>query len=231
MTIAARIEENLEAVRARFDGACARAGRDPAEVRLIAVSKYRPAEETRALYDAGVRDFGENRVQEACAKIPEMPGDIRWHLIGPLQTNKAKYLPGLLAEVHSVERMKVAAALEEEYGKRGLAVSVFVQVNVAGESQKSGCAPQDTEALVRGVAALGSVELAGLMTMAPYGTNAEQARPVFRALRKLRDEVSAATGIALPRLSMGMTNDFEVAIEEGATEVRVGTALYEGCDR
>lgn len=220
---------NLAAVRARMAAACRRAGRDAGSLRLVAVSKYRPIEHTRALYDLGLRDFGENRVQEGREKIPALAPDIAWHLIGPLQTNKAKYLPGLFGWVHSVERIDVAEALEKAYAKVGAGgrVRVLVQVNIAGEEQKSGCESAEAEALVRAAAALPHLDVVGLMTMAPFLDDAEQARPVFRALRELAERLRAATGLALPELSMGMTGDFEVAIEEGATMVRVGTALYQ----
>lgn len=228
MTTTDQIRENLAIVRERISHSCERAGRTVDEVRLIAVSKYRPLEQTKILYDQGIRDFGENRVQEGREKIPELPDDICWHLIGPLQTNKTKYLPGKFSQIHSVERLKVAKTLEKEYAESGLKVTAFVQVNIAGEDQKSGCSPDEAESLVKQVVALEHVELAGLMTMAPYYDEPERTRPVFRALRELRDRIRDATGVALPRLSMGMTNDFEVAVEEGATDVRVGTALYEG---
>lgn len=221
---------NLADVRARMAAACARAGRDATSVKLVAVSKYRPVEHTRALYDLGVRDFGENRVQEGRDKIPVLPHDIAWHLIGPLQTNKAKYLPGLFAWVHSVERVEVADALEKAYAKSGERVRILIQVNIAGEEQKSGCTPADAEALVRAAAAMPHLDVRGLMAMAPFVDDPELARPVFRGLRELAITLREATGLALPELSMGMTGDFEVAIEEGATIVRVGTALYQEPD-
>lgn len=222
-TIATLHERVLERIRA----ACQRAGRPEDSVLLVAVSKYRPLEQTMQLYRAGQRHLGESRVQEAREKIPEMPPDIVWHLIGRLQTNKAKYLPGLVEWVHSVDRLSVAEALEKAYAKEGKSIRVLLQINAGGEEQKAGVEPEEAEEFVRQCAALPHLDVQGLMTMAPFVEDPEQTRPVFRRMRELAEELRASTGLALPHLSMGMTNDFEVAVEEGATMVRVGTALYE----
>lgn len=217
----------LAAVRGRIAAACGRAGRAPESVRLVAVSKNRPVAQTRVLHGLGLRDFGENRVQEARAKAPELPPDIAWHVIGRLQTNKAKHLPEFAAWVHSLDRADLADALERAHAKAGRRVRVLLQVAFAGEEQKGGVAPEEAGALLRHCLGLPSLEVAGLMAFPPWDEDPEASRPVFAACRRLRDELAAATGAALPELSMGMTNDFEVAIEEGATMVRVGTALYE----
>lgn len=221
------IAENLERVEQRIASACQRAGRRREDVTLVAVSKYRPEEQTRALHALGVRHFSENRVQEGRDKIPALPRDIEWHLIGRLQTNKAKYLPGLFRWVHSVDSEKVAASLEKAYAKAGETVHALVQVNIAGEEQKGGIEPAGTEALLRAMEGLQHVRVEGLMTMAPYSDDPEDARPVFRELRELAQLLRGKTGLPLPHLSMGMTGDFEPAVEEGATIVRIGTALYD----
>jgi pyridoxal phosphate enzyme (YggS family) len=223
-----QLAENLRRIESRVAAACARAGRDRAGVGLVAVTKQRPLEDLAALHALGLAQFGENRVQELRARVPALPSAVTWHLIGPLQTNKAKYLPGIVAWIHSVERVEVAEALQQVWEKHpGIPpLHVLVQVNIAGEEQKSGCKPHDCARLVCAVAAMPRLRLEGLMTMAPYAEDPELARPTFRGLRLLRDRVAAETGIALPHLSMGMTGDFEVAIEEGATMIRIGTALF-----
>ena len=222
----ANMAENLARVQDRIETVCRKAGRLPSEVVLVAVSKMRPVEQTRELYGLGVRQFGESRVQEARDKIPGFPPGIAWHLIGRLQTNKAKYLPDLVHWVHSIDRLAAAEALEKAYGAADRTVHGLVQVNVAGEEQKAGVEPEEAEALVRAVEGMAHVRLEGLMTIGPLVDDPETARPVFRQLRGLAEALRASTGLALPHLSMGMTNDFDVAIEEGATLVRVGTALY-----
>ncbi|MEQ8820878.1 MAG: YggS family pyridoxal phosphate-dependent enzyme [Sumerlaeia bacterium] len=226
-TVAERLADNLQSIQRRIARACEQAGRDPAEVTLLAVSKYRPIEHVRTLYDLGLREFAESRVQDGRDRIPDLPSGIRWHLIGRLQTNKAKYLPGLFHTVHSVDRPDVAEALNKAYAKQGEMAEVYAQINISGEDQKAGVSAADAAAFVRDVASRESLRLAGLMTMAPYVDDPEEVRPVFRQLRELRDRLQDESGLALPALSMGMTGDFEVAIEEGATIVRVGTALFD----
>ncbi|MBI5155517.1 YggS family pyridoxal phosphate-dependent enzyme [Candidatus Poribacteria bacterium] len=222
------LADNLARVRERIAAAAKQAGRDPASITLVGVSKNRPADQTRQLFELGVRDFGENRVQEAQAKIPQMPAGPVWHLIGRLQTNKVKYLPGLVHAVHSVDRLEVAQALDTAFARHGLKVRVLLQVNVTGEEQKGGVEPSGAEALLDQVRSLPALELEGLMTMAPYGAGPEGARRVFSQLRTLRDRLAGVSGMSLAHLSMGMSGDFEAAIHEGATLVRIGTALYEG---
>jgi PLP dependent protein len=212
------IAENLRAVRERMERAAVRAGRDPASVRLVAVSKTQPADAVRAAYHAGCRDFGENYAQELVDKAAAL-ADLapRWHHIGHLQSNKVRALAGKVALYHAVDRASLAA----EIARRSERAAVLLQVNVAGEVQKSGCRPDDLPALVSAVRALGNIELRGLMTMPP-AAEPEAVRPWFRALRELRDHLAPE----LPELSMGMSHDFDVAIEEGATLVRVGTAIF-----
>ena len=220
------IAENLEAVRGQIAAACARAGRAVESVRLLAVSKtYGPAA-VRAAAAAGQRLFGENRVQEAAAKIPECPGRLEWHLIGHLQSNKAAAAARLFDWVHSVDSAKLLEALDREAGAAGRRLQVLVQVNVSGERSKSGLAPEAVAEVLAAGNRLRNVEIRGLMTIPPLAEDPETARPFFRRLRGLRDEWAAATGLELAELSMGMTHDLAVAIEEGATFMRVGTGIF-----
>ncbi|MDX1973590.1 MAG: YggS family pyridoxal phosphate-dependent enzyme [Candidatus Sumerlaeia bacterium] len=223
----ALLKNRWESTLQRLAHAAERSGRTPSQITLVAVSKYRPLEALLAQHGFGQRHFAENRVQEMVRKIPLSPSDCVWHLIGPLQTNKAKYLVQGVQWIHSIERIKVAEVLEKEFADAGKRVNVLIQVNIAGEEQKSGCTPNEAPDLVDYVSRQPHLQLQGLMTMAPYATDPELARPVFRALRNLRDQLESSSGLPLPHLSMGMSGDFEVAVEEGATIVRVGTVLYE----
>jgi len=208
-------------------GAAERVGRDPTELRLIAVGKTHPAAYVKGAVEAGVTDLGENRVQEAAAKKADVPG-ATWHLIGRLQRNKARVALATFDVIQTVDRptlvARLAALLEEEWPGRRL--QVLVEVNVGGESQKTGVLPAGAENLVREVLGQPCLELAGLMTVPPFLADPEAVRPYFRRLRVLRDELSQRLGAPMPQLSMGMSHDFEVAIEEGATWVRVGTAIF-----
>lgn len=223
------IARNVAIVRQRVVEACARVGRDPAHVRLVAVTKQRPAAEVAALIAMGEQDLGENRVQEVRERVPTFPAGLDWHFIGHLQSNKAKYLPGLISWVHSVDSAPLAVALNKAWERHPELprLNVLLQLNIAGEEQKYGTDPVAARALLDAAAALPRLHVRGLMCMAPYSENPEDARPVFRALNHARAELQAETGIALPHLSMGMTGDFEVAVEEGATLIRVGSALFE----
>lgn len=218
----------LAAVEERVARACGRAGRARSEVTLLAVVKKRPVPVVRGLVELGVGEMAENRVQEARTRIPQVGGNVQWHLIGSLQTNKAKYIPGLFSTVHSVDRAEVAEALAQAMEKRapGRTLDVYLQFNIAGEEQKHGATEEEARTLLEVAGSLGPLRVRGLMCMAPYSDNPEEARPVFRELRELRDRLAAASGLALG-LSMGMSGDFEVAIEEGSTIVRVGSALFE----
>ncbi|MCM2313681.1 MAG: YggS family pyridoxal phosphate-dependent enzyme [Thermoanaerobaculia bacterium] len=220
------IAHNLDAVRARIAAACERAHREPAAVQLIAVSKTFGADAVRSAIEAGVRDLGENRVQELREKIGEVGRDARWHMIGHLQSNKAKDAVHLFDVVQSVDRMSLAERLDKEAGEAGKKLDVLVQVNIGAEPQKSGVEIGDAAKLVQDVAALPNLSLRGLMTIPPID-DAQRTRGYFRALRELRDTIAAGmVPGALAELSMGMTDDFEIAIEEGATMVRVGRAIF-----
>lgn len=220
MTIAAR----WQAIRARVDRACERAGRDPAGVTIVAVSKKHPASAVAEAAAAGATDFGENYAQELATKRAQLPGlDARWHFIGRLQRNKAKLVAGQVALVHAVDSPELAV----ELGKRAATVQpVLLAVNAAGEQTKGGVTAETAEAVARAIAAAPNVRLDGLMTMPPPAEDAEASRPYFDALRALRDRLADALGQPLPVLSMGMSDDFEVAIACGATHVRIGTAIF-----
>jgi pyridoxal phosphate enzyme (YggS family) len=212
-------------VQARVAAACARAGRAPGEVTLLAVSKLKPASAIREAHALGVRDFGENYAQELRDKAEELAAleGLRWHAIGPLQTNKAKYVAKVAHAFHALDRLEVAQELSRRRAAPGGApapLRCFLEVNVGGEASKSGVAPGGARALLEAVRPLPALEVVGLMCLPPPGPSAEEARPHFRRLRALASE------LGLPQLSMGTTGDFEVAIEEGATHVRVGTALF-----
>jgi hypothetical protein len=226
------IAANLKSVRERIAAALERSGRAFDSCRLLAVTKHRSAEEVAALARAGQTDMGENRVQEADGKIPECAGlgvDANWHLIGHLQRNKVKKALALFGTIHSVDSVRLLEAIAREAESRGVRPDVFLEVNVSGEESKHGFAPGDVEDACRRAAKLESLRLVGLMTMAPFTDDAETVRPFFKALRELRDDLNtrAVYSGSLTELSMGMSGDFEVAAEEGATWVRVGTALFE----
>ena len=227
------LRANLETVRRRIAAAARRAGRDPAEVTLVAVTKTVAEDAIRALASLGQVDFGENRPQDLAAKraalggSPELPaGGVRWHMIGHLQRNKVRRTLAAMDVVHAIDSLELAETLSSEAVRAGRAeVSCYAQVNVSGEESKGGFAPGDLETTLRRFASLPAVRLDGLMTMAPQGDSPEEARPVFRALRELRDWARASGYLRGSCLSMGMSEDFEVAVEEGATIVRVGRAL------
>lgn len=218
------IRENIESIEKRICAACEKSGRDRDDVKLIAVSKRKPAEAVLEAADAGQILFGENRVQEAQIKIPQCPSNLHWHLIGHLQSNKAKIAAsGLFRMIHSVDSEKLLMTLDQ-YAATPL--PILIQVNVSGEGSKSGCAPEDAAALIDAANNCSQVEVHGLMTIPPFTPDPEKARMHFSNLRKLRDELQQTTGTPLPELSMGMSNDFEIAIAEGATFVRVGTDIF-----
>jgi pyridoxal phosphate enzyme (YggS family) len=216
----------LDAISERIERACARAGRDPDSVRLVAVSKTFPADRVRKLLDAGHRLFGENRVQEALAKIPEVGAGAVWHLVGTLQRNKARHAVGVFELIHSVDDLRLAAELDRRAAAAGLRQAILVQLNLAGEGTKSGVGESDLAPLLDGIAGMGHLDLRGLMTIPPPVEVAEQSRLHFARLRELRDRAAGRLGRPLPELSMGMTDDFEVAAEEGATLIRVGRAIF-----
>jgi pyridoxal phosphate enzyme (YggS family) len=221
-----QVAQNLAAVNRRLAEAARQAGRDPAAVRLVAVSKTVAAASLSQAVAAGQRLFGENYVQEAKGKIAALGPGFSWHLIGSLQTNKAKEAVALFDLIHSVDRLKLAQALESAAARLGKVQAVLIQVSLAGEASKSGAAPEAVPELLKAMAGLPHLKVAGLMTMPPWFADPEAARPFFRALRELRDRLRDLVGLPLPELSMGMSGDYEVAVAEGATLVRVGTAIF-----
>lgn len=215
----------LASVQEALAAAAQKAGRDPSQIELIAVSKTQPVEAVQEALRAGLTHFGENKVQEARGKI-ETLGRGLWHLIGHLQSNKAKDAVRLFDFIDSVDRLDLAQEINHRAEALGKTQNVLLQVNIARESTKFGCSPETARALAEEINALPRLCLQGLMTIAPYAPEAELSRPHFAGLRELRDQLEAATGLQLPVLSMGMSGDFAVAVEEGATSVRIGTALF-----
>lgn len=223
----AAIAANIERVRERITRAAARAGRSPAEITLVAVAKTFPPEAIRAAHAAGIRHFGENRVQEWEAKAPYLRDlDATWHLVGHLQSNKARRAATLFHTIDSLDSLPLARKLDAAAAELGKRLLVLIEVKLDPEPAKSGVAEENLVALGEAVLALPHLELRGLMGIPPFLDDPEQVRPYFRKLRALRDAASSQLGRPLPELSMGMTNDFEVAIEEGATQTRLGTALF-----
>jgi len=226
------IAENLAQVRERIDAAARRAGRHPADIALMAVSKTFPAERIREAYEAGLRRFGENRVQEFAGKIDSLRDlhDAEWHLIGHLQTNKAAKAAELFAAVESVDSLRLAQKLNASAQQLGKKLGVLIEINVGGEAAKSGLPPDSLEfdELLLAAPELGRLEFRGLMTVPPFTDDRQQARPYFRKLRELRDQIKGRglPAVGMDALSMGMSHDFEVAIEEGSTCVRVGTSIF-----
>ena len=219
-------QERLEQVKERMAAACARAHRHPSEVQLIAISKTYGPDRVREAADCGLRLFGENKVQEAEAKIPECPGSLSWHLVGHLQSNKAARAVALFDQIHAVDSLKLLQRLEAAAAAEGKRLPVLLEVNVSGEASKFGLPPAAVPELLAQANHLEFVQINGVMTMPPLTPDPERVRYYFQRLRQLRDEWSAASGLLLAELSMGMSHDFEVAIEEGATWIRVGTALF-----
>lgn len=223
-----RIRENLSEVRKKIEDACERAGRSKEDVTLIAVSKNQPVERLREAYDAGVRDFGENKVQELVDKIPQLPEDIRWHMIGHLQRNKVKYIVDKVWLIHSVDSLRLAEEISAQALKKKVEVNILVEVNMAQEESKFGTLAQEAYQLVEEIAALPGIHICGLMTVAPNVENPEQNREVFAKLQQLSVDIRAKNidNISMNILSMGMTGDYVVAVEEGASCVRVGTGIF-----
>ena len=222
------LKENLAEVQSRVEQACKRAGRDVAEVTLIAVSKTKPVTDLQEIYNAGVRDFGENKVQEMCDKMEKMPKDINWHMIGHLQRNKVKFIVGNVALIHSVDSYRLAEEINIQAKKKGIVVPILVEVNIADETTKFGVSKEDAMELVRQIASLDALSIKGLMTIAPYVVDPEENRAYFRKIKELSVDIDNQNidNVSMDILSMGMTGDFEVAIEEGATMVRVGTGIF-----
>jgi len=219
--------EILSEVRGRIEAACARAGRSVDEVEIVAVTKTHGAEVVKEAWDAGLRIVGENKVQEAAWKKPASVTGPMWHLIGHLQSNKVRHALELFDFIHSVDSAKLADRIDFIADSIGASPHVLLEVNVSGEKSKSGMRPEDVRPTLEHIAAeCPRITVEGLMTMAPFSENPEDARPYFRRLRELRDGLQDSLGVGLPRLSMGMSGDYEVAVEEGATWVRLGTVLF-----
>ena len=222
------IKENLKVVEKNIADACERAGRDRSEVTLIAVSKTKPVSDIRQAMDYGIIDFGENKVQEIRDKTEEITEPLNWHMIGHLQANKVKYLPGKACMIHSVDNVKLAEEIEKQFSKHDLTADVLIEVNMAHEDTKFGLSPDEAPDFVREIASFPHLRIRGLMTIAPYTEDSESNRVYFKGLRDLKEKINALNipGVNMDTLSMGMTGDYEVAIEEGATYVRVGTGIF-----
>jgi len=222
------VSENLKNVRAKINDACIASQRPAEEVTLIAVSKTKPVEMLEEAYKEGCRHFGENKVQELVDKYEVMPKDIKWHMIGHLQRNKVKYIVDKVYMIHSVDSMRLAEEISKEALKKNVTVSVLIEVNVAGEETKFGVSPSKTEELVREIAVLPGIAVKGLMTIAPYVEDPEDNRRYFAALKQLSVDITKKNidNVSMNVLSMGMTGDYTVAIEEGASFVRVGTGIF-----
>ena len=222
------IAENLKYVNERIQKSCLKAGRDEKEVTLIAVSKTKPVSDLMEAYQEGCREFGENKVQELVDKYEVMPKDIHWHMIGHLQTNKVKYIVDKVTMIHSVDSIKLAREISKEAQKKQVIVSILIEVNVAGEESKFGVSMEEAEPLIREIALLDGVKICGLMTIAPYVEDEEKNRQYFADLKQLSVDIATKNidNVSMNVLSMGMTGDYAVAIEEGATYVRVGTGIF-----
>lgn len=223
------LKENLEEVEEKIAKACERAGRAREEVTLIAVSKTKPIEMLQEIYDEGIRDFGENKVQELTEKYEVMPKDMKWHMIGHLQRNKVKYIVDKVTLIHSVDSLRLAETISREAEKKGVTVPILIEVNIAGEETKFGLSSkEEVISLTEQIAALPNLSVKGLMTVAPPAKDPEENRPLFREIRQLSVDITNKNidNVSMEILSMGMTNDYTVAIEEGATMVRVGTGIF-----
>lgn len=222
------IKKNISDVEEKIRAACIKAGRNADEVKLIAVSKTKPVEDIEEAYDYGIRDFGENKVQELDGKYPVLPKDINWHLIGHLQRNKVKYIVDKVKLIHSVDSVRLAEQISLEAEKKNVEVNILVQVNIANEDTKFGLNESETIEIIKQIGKLSRVHIKGLMTIAPFTDNPEDNRCYFRGMKELAEKVDSLNidNVEMKELSMGMTGDYEVAIEEGATLVRVGTGIF-----
>ena len=222
------IQENLNTVESQIAEACRRSGRSRDSVRLIAVSKTKPASMLQEAYDLGCRDFGENKVQELVEKYEQLPKDIRWHMIGHLQRNKVRYIVDKVAMIHSVDSLRLAEEISKEALKKNVTVPILVEVNVAGEESKFGVSPSETAALVEEIAKLPNIIVKGLMTIAPYTDHPEENRLYFANLKQIYVDIIQKNidNVCMGELSMGMTGDYGIAVEEGATYIRVGTGIF-----
>lgn len=222
------ISENIRQVEDNIKSACKRAGRNENEVTLIAVSKTKPASMLKEAYDSGCRHFGENKVQELIDKYEVLPKDIKWHMIGHLQTNKVKYIVDKVYLIHSVDSLRLAEQINREALKRKISVSILIEVNIADEETKYGVKIEEAEALIIEISKLPAISIKGLMTVAPYVENSEENRQYFVKLRQLSVDIMNKNidNVSMDILSMGMTGDYQVAVEEGASYVRVGTGIF-----
>ena len=222
------LKENLANVEKNIEQACKNAGRSRDEVTLIAVSKTKPVEMLQEIYDENIRDFGENKVQELCSKMEQLPSDIRWHMIGHLQRNKLKYIVGKVELIHSVDTYRLAEEINIQAKKQNVIVPILVEVNIAHEESKFGISAEDAILLVEEISKLENIRIKGLMTIAPYVENPEDNRLYFRKIKQLSVDITNKNidNVFMEILSMGMTGDYMVAIEEGATMVRVGTGIF-----
>ena len=222
------LKENLANVEKNIEQACKNAGRSRDEVTLIAVSKTKPVEMLQEIYDENIRDFGENKVQELCSKMEQLPSDIRWHMIGHLQRNKVKYIVGKVELIHSVDTYRLAEEINIQAKKQNVIVPILVEVNIAHEESKFGISAEDAILLVEEISKLENIRIKGLITIAPYVENPEDNRLYFRKIKQLSVDITNKNidNVFMEILSMGMTGDYMVAIEEGATMVRVGTGIF-----
>ena len=222
------LADNLRQVQANIEAACKSVGRDPSEVTLVAVSKTKPVEMLMEAYDAGARVFGENKVQEIMDKYDHIPSDVQWHMIGHLQRNKVKYIVDKVSMIHSVDSLRLAETIEQEAAKKDVKVPILLEVNVAEEESKFGLKMDEVLPLIHEISSFRHIEIKGLMTIAPFVDDPEDNREVFRKLKKLSVDIAAKNinNTTMSVLSMGMTGDYQVAIQEGATMVRVGTGIF-----
>jgi len=223
-----QIRTHLTSIRDRIEAACARAGRSPGQVRLVAVAKTKPAAMVEAAFAAGQQIIGESYVQELVTKAGQVKAPVEWHFLGHLQTNKVKFLPGIVHMIHAVDRPSLALEINRQWQGRDVPIDVLIQVDLAGEETKFGVREQELQTLVREVGELPSLRIRGLMTLPPFFPDPEDVRPYFIRLRELAQDMAALNlpNVDMKELSMGMSHDFEVAVEEGATLVRVGTAIF-----
>ena len=221
-----QVSDNLINIHSRMQDAAHRVGRQVLDVRLVAVSKTYPPAVIQEAWNSGQHVFGENRVQDALPKIAELPAEAEWHFIGHLQSNKIRKALPAFTLIHGVDNLELAQQINRIAGEMGLTANILLEINVSGEATKFGFSPADLRENLEGLLCLPNIRINGLMTMAPYSEDPETARPVFSKLRILRDELAAQSGQALPELSMGMSGDFEVAIQEGAPIVRIGSSIF-----
>ena len=221
-------KKNLEIIEENICKACEKAGRERSEVTLIAVSKTKPLEDLQAVYDLNIRDFGENKVQELTGKIEAMPDDIKWHMIGHLQRNKVKYIVDKVELIHSVDSLRLAEEISKQAIKKNVNVNILVEINIGDEESKFGISADEVKVLVRDIAKLDNIKIQGLMCVAPYVVDSEENRAFFHKIKDLSVDIMKENidNVSMNVLSMGMSNDYQVAIEEGATMVRIGSNLF-----